>query len=118
MHKLLVAALGILSRCQSLRDLDRFAIRDRNVVTAALGLDNRLETEVGGSSLYFCFYNWALELFGEQMCDRMIGLFKLIHRPLGHTLYYQKLHSVVKLCVELHALSILIRHPVKTHWKE
>lgn len=38
-YLLLVAVLGILSRCQSLRDLDRFAIRHHTVLTEALGLE-------------------------------------------------------------------------------
>jgi hypothetical protein len=38
---LLVAVLGILSRCQSLRDLERFAIRHHSVLTVALGLELR-----------------------------------------------------------------------------
>ena len=40
-YLLLVAVLGILSRCQSLRDLDRFAIRHHSVLTEALGLELR-----------------------------------------------------------------------------
>jgi len=40
-YLLLVAVLGILSRCQSLRDLERFAIRHHGVLTAALGLELR-----------------------------------------------------------------------------
>ena len=40
-HLLLVAVLGILSRCQSLRDLERFAIRHHCVLTEALGLELR-----------------------------------------------------------------------------
>ena len=40
-YLLLVAVLGILSRCQSLRDLERFAIRHHSVLTAALGLELR-----------------------------------------------------------------------------
>ena len=40
-YLLLVAVLGILSRCQSLRDLERFAIRHHSVFTAALGLKLR-----------------------------------------------------------------------------
>jgi len=35
------ATLGILSRCQSLRDLERFAIRHLSVLTAALGFELR-----------------------------------------------------------------------------
>ena len=34
-YLLLVAVLGILSRCQSLRDLERFAIRHHSVLTFA-----------------------------------------------------------------------------------
>jgi hypothetical protein len=40
-YLLLVAVLGILSRCQSLRDLERFARRHHVVLTEALGLDLR-----------------------------------------------------------------------------
>jgi hypothetical protein len=40
-YLLLVAVLGILSRCQSLRDLERFAIRHHDVLTDALGLELR-----------------------------------------------------------------------------
>ena len=40
-YLLLVAVLGILSGCQSLRDLERFAIRHHTVLTEALGLELR-----------------------------------------------------------------------------
>jgi len=40
-YLLLVAVLGILSGCQSLRDLERFAIRHHAVLTEALGLELR-----------------------------------------------------------------------------
>jgi len=40
-YLLLVAVLGILSRCQSLRDLERFARRHHGVLTDALGLELR-----------------------------------------------------------------------------
>jgi hypothetical protein len=40
-YLLLVAVLGILSGCQSLRDLERFAIRHHDVLTTALGLQLR-----------------------------------------------------------------------------
>lgn len=42
-YLLLVAVLGILSRCQSLRDLERFAIRHHSVLTAAL--DHELKSD-------------------------------------------------------------------------
>ena len=38
---LLVALLGILSHCQSLRDLERFAERHHGVLTDALGIELR-----------------------------------------------------------------------------
>ncbi len=37
LYLLLVAVLGILSGCQSLRDLERFAIRHHTVLNKALG---------------------------------------------------------------------------------
>lgn len=40
-YLLLVAVLGILSGCQSLRDLERFAIRHNTVLTEALSLELR-----------------------------------------------------------------------------
>jgi hypothetical protein len=40
-YLLLVAVLGILSRCQGLRDLERFAIRHHSVLTEALGIELR-----------------------------------------------------------------------------
>jgi hypothetical protein len=36
-----VAVLGILSGCQSLRDLERFAVRHHSALTEALGLELR-----------------------------------------------------------------------------
>ena len=40
-YLLLVAVLGILSRCQILRDLERYAIRHHSVLKAALDLELR-----------------------------------------------------------------------------
>jgi hypothetical protein len=40
-YLLLVAVLGILSNCQSLRDLERFAERHHGVLTEALGIELR-----------------------------------------------------------------------------
>ena len=40
-YLLLVAVLGILSGCQSLRDLERFAIRHHSVLGEALGIELR-----------------------------------------------------------------------------
>ncbi len=38
-YLLLVAVLGILSKCESLRDLERFARRHHTVLTASLGIE-------------------------------------------------------------------------------
>ena len=38
-YLLLVAVLGILSKCESLRDLERFARRHHAVLTESLGID-------------------------------------------------------------------------------
>ncbi len=46
-YLLLVAVLGILSRCQSLRDLERFAIRHHSVLTEALGIELRRPPPLG-----------------------------------------------------------------------
>jgi hypothetical protein len=40
-YLLLLAVLGILCGCQSLRDLERFAIRHHAVLTEALGIELR-----------------------------------------------------------------------------
>ncbi|MCT0224364.1 transposase family protein [Synechococcus sp. CS-1328] len=40
-YLLLVAVLGILSKCESLRDLERFANRHHGVLTEALGIELR-----------------------------------------------------------------------------
>ena len=40
-HLLLVAVLGIMSGCQCLRDLERFAIRPHSVLNEALGIELR-----------------------------------------------------------------------------
>ena len=42
-YLLLAAVIGILSRCQSLRDLERFAIRHHSVLTTAL--DHELKSD-------------------------------------------------------------------------
>ena len=52
-YLLLVAVLGILSRCQSLRDLERFAIRHLSVLTEALGLELRRPPSDSASRCFF-----------------------------------------------------------------
>jgi predicted transposase YbfD/YdcC len=48
-----VAVLGILSRCQSLRDLERFAIRHYSVLTETLGLQLRRPPSVSAFRYFF-----------------------------------------------------------------
>ncbi len=52
-YLLLVAVLGILSGCQSLRDLERFATRHHSVLNKALGLE--LRRPPSDSSFRHCF---------------------------------------------------------------
>ena len=51
-YLLLVAVLGILSGCQSMRDLERFAIRHHTVLTEALGMELRRPP----SDSSFCYF--------------------------------------------------------------
>ena len=51
-YLLLVAVLGILRRCQSLRDLERFAIRHHSVLTEDLGIELRRPP----SDSAFCYF--------------------------------------------------------------
>jgi len=51
-YLLLLAVLGILSGCQSLRDLERFAIRHHTVLTEALSLELRRPP----SDSSFCYF--------------------------------------------------------------
>jgi hypothetical protein len=53
-YLLLVAVLGILSGCQSMRDLERFAVRHHVVLTEALGL--KLRRPPSDSSFRYFFH--------------------------------------------------------------
>lgn len=59
------------------------SIQRKRGITSFLHYSKRLETEVGfGCTPYFYLYKYALLLFGEWVCDRLIGVIK---RNLGHT---------------------------------
>jgi glycosyltransferase involved in cell wall biosynthesis len=59
------------------------SIQRKRGIGSFLRYSKRLETEVGfGCTAYFHLYKWALVLFGERACDRLIGLIK---RRLGYT---------------------------------
>lgn len=59
------------------------SIQRKRGIASFLRYAKRLETEVGFScTAYFHLYKWALVLFGERACDRLIGVIK---RRLGHT---------------------------------
>ena len=64
-YLLLVAVLGILSGCQSLRDLERFSIRHHNVLTEALGLELRRPPS-DSSFRYFFLHVDVAALFGDD----------------------------------------------------
>jgi len=52
-YLLLVSVFGVLSRCQSLRDLEHFAIRHHGVLTGALGLELRRPPSVSAFRYFF-----------------------------------------------------------------
>ena len=56
LYLLLVAVLGILSGCQSLRDLERLAIRHHAVLTEALAIE--LKRPPSDSSFRYFFTRW------------------------------------------------------------
>ena len=59
------------------------SIQRKRGTASFLRYAKRLETEVGfGCTAYFHLYKWALVLFGERICDRLIGVIKL---RLGYT---------------------------------
>jgi len=59
------------------------SIQRKRGIASFLRYAKRLEKEVGfGCTSYFHLYKWALVLFGERICDRLIGAIK---RTLGHT---------------------------------
>lgn len=59
------------------------SIQRKRGIASFLCYVRRLETEAGfGCTPYFHLYKWALILFGERACDRLIGMIK---RSLGYT---------------------------------
>jgi hypothetical protein len=49
------------------------SIQRKRGISSFLRYANRLETEAGfGCTAYFFMYKWALVLFGEEACDRLI----------------------------------------------
>lgn len=53
------------------------SIQRKRGISSFLRYAKRLETEVGfGCTAYFHIYKWALVLFGEQVCDRLIARIK------------------------------------------
>ena len=63
----LVAVLGILSRCQSLRDLERFAISHHSALTATLGIELRRPPSDSAFRYFFQHVDVAVlrQLLGE-----------------------------------------------------
>jgi len=55
-YLLLVAVLGILSKCESLRDLERFARRHHAVLTESLGIE--LKRPPSDSAFRYFFLQW------------------------------------------------------------
>lgn len=58
------------------------SIQRKRGIPSFLRYAKRLETEAGfGCTAYYHIYKWALVLFGEQVCDKLIGRIK---RAVGH----------------------------------
>ncbi len=59
------------------------SIQRKRGIPSFLRYAKRLEVEAGfGCTAYYYLYKWALVLFGEQVCDRLIARIK---RSVGHT---------------------------------
>ena len=59
------------------------SIQRKRGISSFLRYAKRLEAEAGfGCSAYYHIYKWALVLFGEQVCDKLIGRIK---RIVGYT---------------------------------
>ncbi len=59
------------------------SIQRKRGILSFLRYAKRLEVEAGiGCTAYYYFYKWALVLFGEQVCDRLIARIK---QTVGHT---------------------------------
>ena len=70
-YLLLVAVLGILSRCQSLRDLERFARRHHGVLTEVLG--EELRRPPSDSSFRYFFLQVDVAALCAAIRDWMIA---------------------------------------------
>jgi len=68
---LLVAILGILSSCQSLRDLERFAIRHHTSLTSALGIE--LTRPPSDSAFRYFFQQMDVAALCAAICDWTIA---------------------------------------------
>ena len=80
----LITVLSILSRCQSLRYLERFAIRHRSVQTEALGIELRRPPsdlafryffrQVDFVSMCAAIYDWTISqiLCGATNLDQLV----------------------------------------------
>ena len=59
------------------------SIQRKRGIRPFLRYAKRLETEAGfGCTAYYHIYKWALVLFGERVCDRLISRIK---HAVGHT---------------------------------
>jgi hypothetical protein len=70
-YLLLVAVLGILSGCQSLRDLERFAIRHHSLLTEVLGVE--LRRPPSDSSFRYFFHQVDVSALCAAIRDRTIA---------------------------------------------
>ena len=78
-YLLLVAVLGILSRCQSLRDLERFAIRHHAALTEVLDLE--LRRPPSDSAFRYFFHQVDV----AALCTAIWGCPGFVDRSIGVT---------------------------------
>lgn len=96
-YLLLVAVLGILSRCQSLRDLERFTIRHHSILTEALSLEllrppsdsafRYFFRQVDVASLWAAIQDWTIAQIpgGASELDQLVCDGKTLRGPIEPT---------------------------------
>ena len=94
-YLLLVAVLGVLSGCQSLRDLERFAIHHHTVLTESLGIELRRRPsdslfryffhQVDVAALCAAIRDWTMAQIpgGAEDLDQLVCDGKTLRAPLS-----------------------------------
>ena len=128
-YLLLVAVLGILSGCKSLRDLERFAIRHHAVLTESLGIELRRPPsdssfryffhQVDVAALCAAIRDWTIAQIpgGAEDLDQLVCDGKTLRGSIEPTAgggsafiaqvtLYSTALGVERICLDQHALEI------------